>query len=81
MKKKTIIYLVLAGCIAGSVIFERYLGYAFYAGITCGAAAMLMILNYFGEKRLRKATGRVDKIIKDRIVAIENDNLQIDEDD
>lgn len=81
MNKNYVVNLVLTGCIAGSVFFERYFGYPFFSGCCCGAAGMLMILNYFGQRQLNKAGHRLDKAIKDRIVAIESDNLTIEADD
>ena len=71
MSKNTIIYLVLVAIAAGSFLFKYIWPFPFFGGSVFGASLMLLFLNLVGQGQLNKATRRVDKMLKDRIVEIE----------
>jgi hypothetical protein len=82
MKKNTIIYLVLILCSTASYFLKFWIkNFHFFLGACFGAAVILLVVNYFGQRQLNKAVKRVDKVMKDRIVAIEEEKTQYDDTD
>ncbi len=81
MKKNTIVNLVLISCFAGGILFSRLFHYPFFGGLCCGSSAALFFINMIGERQLKKASQRLEKTLRDRVLAINTDENYIDDDE
>lgn len=81
MKKNTIVNLVLIASFAAGILFWRWLHYSFFGGICSGASAVLFFINMIGERQLKKASARLEKTMRDRVLAIESDEFNFKEDE
>ncbi len=80
MKKNTIVNLVLITCFAGGILFAMVFSYSFFGGLCCGSSAALFWINLVGERQLKKASRRLEKNLRDRVLAIDNDENYTDDD-
>ena len=74
MKKNTTINLVLIGQFAAGIFFILFFKWEIFGCGVCGAATTLFYINLVGQRQLEKAGKRIDKIMKDQVLANESDN-------
>lgn len=81
MKKNTVVNLVLICCFAGGILFAMIFQYYFFGGFCCGSSAALFFINQVGERQLKKASSRLEKTLRDQVLAIKSNNENYTEND